>query len=74
VVVRRACDGRDQEATRKETHPIHRDADRQDVARHVSSTFSDSAGGGIVSGWRTDLDGPNLTGNNTFTNIANGGR
>jgi hypothetical protein len=35
------------------------------------STFSDSAGGGIVSGWRSDADGPNFSGNR-FEGIANG--
>jgi hypothetical protein len=38
----------------------------------TSSTISDSAAGGIVSGWSTDLGGPNLGAGNTFTNIANG--
>lgn len=37
-----------------------------------NSAISDSAGGGIVSGWRTDEDGPNLKVGNTFTNIGNG--
>lgn len=35
-------------------------------------TISDSASGGIVSGWTSDEDGPNLTEGNTFTNIGNG--
>jgi hypothetical protein len=35
-------------------------------------TVSDSAGGGIVSGWSSDLDGPNLKTGNTFTRIGNG--
>jgi hypothetical protein len=39
----------------------------------TDSTFSDSAAGGIVSGWQSQgVDGPNLVGNNTFTAIANG--
>ena len=45
---------------------------RPDDVFITNSTFSDSAGGGIVSGWISDLDGPNLVGNNTFINIANG--
>lgn len=35
-------------------------------------TISDSAGGGIVCGWMSDADGPDLKTGNTFTNIANG--
>lgn len=35
-------------------------------------TISDSAGGGIVSGWTSDENGPDLKAGNTFTNIANG--
>lgn len=35
------------------------------------STFSDSAGGGIVSGWRSDEEGPDFT-NNSFSGIGNG--
>jgi len=35
-------------------------------------TVTDSAGGGIVSGWVTDLNGPNLKPGNTFTRIGNG--
>ncbi len=35
-------------------------------------TVSDSAAGGIVSGWASDADGPNLKTGNTFTSIANG--
>ncbi|MGE3543498.1 MAG: hypothetical protein AB7L28_06190 [Kofleriaceae bacterium] len=38
----------------------------------TESTFAHSAAGGIVSGWRSDLDGPNLGAGNTFTEIANG--
>lgn len=38
----------------------------------TDSTFSNSARGGIVSGWLTDLGGPSLVGNNTFTAIGNG--
>jgi hypothetical protein len=45
---------------------------RPEDAFITDSTFSDSAAGGIVSGWSTDEGGPNLLGNNTFTNIANG--
>jgi hypothetical protein len=45
---------------------------RPDTAFITSSTFASSAGGGIVSGWLTDLDGPSLVGNNTFTAIGNG--
>lgn len=36
------------------------------------STFADSAGGGIVSGWVSDEDGPDLKSGNTFERIANG--
>lgn len=36
------------------------------------STFADSAAGGIVAGWISDEDGPDLKSSNTFTNIANG--
>jgi hypothetical protein len=36
-----------------------------------ASTFSDSAGGGIVSGWNSDDEGPNFSGN-SFTGISNG--
>lgn len=36
-----------------------------------SCTFSNSAGGGIVSGWSSDEDGPNFSSGNTFTAIAN---
>lgn len=35
-------------------------------------TISDSAGGGIVSGWISDMNGPNLKTGNTFTRIRNG--
>jgi hypothetical protein len=35
-------------------------------------TVSDSAGGGIVSGWSTDENGPDLKTGNTFTRIGNG--
>lgn len=46
---------------------------RPDDAFISDSTIANSAAGGIVSGWITDLNGPNLdVGNNTFTNIANG--
>jgi hypothetical protein len=39
----------------------------------TDSTFSNSAAGGIVSGWQTQaVDGPSLVGNNTFTAIGNG--
>ena len=34
--------------------------------------ISDSAGGGIVSGWASDDYGPDLSAGNTFTDIANG--
>jgi hypothetical protein len=44
---------------------------RPDDAFITDSTFANSAGGGIVSGWYTDLDGPSLLGNNTFTAIGN---
>jgi len=45
---------------------------RPEEAFITDSAFVDSAAGGIVCGWRSDLDGPDLVGNNTFTNIANG--
>lgn len=45
---------------------------RPDDAFITSSTFANSARGGIVSGWFSDLAGPSLLGNNTFTAIANG--
>lgn len=46
---------------------------RPEDAFITDSTFADSADGGIVSGWYSDEDGPNLRGTgNTFTNIANG--
>jgi hypothetical protein len=45
---------------------------RPDNAFITDSTFASSAAGGIVSGWQTDLGGPSLVGNNTFTSIANG--
>jgi hypothetical protein len=45
---------------------------RPDNSFITSSTFSNSAGGGIVSGWLTDSGGPSLVGNNTFSAIANG--
>lgn len=35
-------------------------------------TVSNSRAGGIVSGWASDMDGPNLKTGNTFTNIGNG--
>ena len=47
---------------------------RPDNAFITSSTFANSAAGGIVSGWLTDLGGPSLVGNNTFTAIGNGCR
>lgn len=43
---------------------------RPDDVFITNSTISDSATGGIVSGWQTDLNGPNLVGTNTFTNVA----
>lgn len=45
---------------------------RPDESFISNSTFANSAGGGIVSGWRTDDDGPNLKTGNTFMSIANG--
>lgn len=36
----------------------------------TDSTFVDSAAGGIVSGWASDLDGPALRANNTFTRVG----
>jgi hypothetical protein len=45
---------------------------RPDAGFITDSTFSSSGGGGIVSGWQSDLDGPSLVGNNTFTAIHNG--
>ena len=44
---------------------------RPDNAFITDSRFASSAGGGIVSGWLTDLGGPSLVGNNTFTSIGN---
>jgi hypothetical protein len=42
-----------------------------DSAFVTNSTFSESAGGGIVSGWNAMVSGPNLRGtNNTFQGIA----
>jgi hypothetical protein len=35
-------------------------------------TISDSRAGGIVSGWYSDADGPNLKNGNTFVRIGNG--
>lgn len=35
-------------------------------------TFSNSASGGIVSGWSSDEVGPDLSDGNTFTNVAGG--
>jgi hypothetical protein len=43
---------------------------RPDDVFLTDSTISNSATGGIVSGWQTDLNGPNLVGNNSFTNVA----
>ncbi|MFN0246803.1 MAG: hypothetical protein ACKV2T_07825 [Kofleriaceae bacterium] len=43
---------------------------RPDDVFITDSTISDSAAGGIVSGWQSDLDGPSLVSNNTFTNVA----
>jgi hypothetical protein len=44
---------------------------RPDDAFIQAVAISDSAGGGIVSGWTSDLVGPDLKTGNTFTNIAN---
>jgi hypothetical protein len=44
---------------------------RPDDAFIEDSTFKDSAGGGIVSGWRSDAEGPDFT-DNEFSGIANG--
>jgi hypothetical protein len=44
---------------------------RPDDAFIEASTFSASAGGGIVSGWRSDAEGPDFTAN-TFDGIGNG--
>jgi len=35
----------------------------------TQSTFAHSAGGGIISGWDAMVSGPNLRGDNTFTDI-----
>lgn len=43
---------------------------RPDDAFITNSTFSRSAGGGIVSGWDSPNEGPDLTGNNTFSDLA----
>jgi hypothetical protein len=45
---------------------------RPDDVFITDSTFSDSAGGGIVSGWSSDELGPDLTSSNTFEGIGNG--
>lgn len=45
---------------------------RPDDVFITNSTFSNSAGGGIVSGWQSDAAGPSLVSNNTFTAIGNG--
>ncbi|CAN5916472.1 hypothetical protein BH11MYX2_BH11MYX2_00830 [soil metagenome] len=42
---------------------------RPDDAFITNSTFKDSAGGGIVSGWKSDAAGPNLKTGNTFVNL-----
>lgn len=38
----------------------------------TGSTIASSASGGVVSGWATDLGGPDLSVGNTFTGIASG--
>lgn len=43
---------------------------RPDDAFIQSSTFAHSAAGGIVSGWSSDLTGPDLHTGNTFTDLA----
>ena len=43
---------------------------RPDDAFITDSTFLDSAGGGIVSGWASDAAGPELRSNNTFTRVG----
>lgn len=45
---------------------------RPDSAFMDHVTIASSRGGGIVSGWYTDADGPNLKTGNTFVNIGNG--
>ncbi|WP_437538921.1 hypothetical protein WME79_22725 [Sorangium sp. So ce726] len=43
---------------------------RPDGAFIENSSFVDSAGGGIVSGWDSDQAGPDLTSNNVFEGLA----
>lgn len=43
---------------------------RPDNAFIQGSTFAHSASGGIVSGWASDLSGPDFRAGNTFTDIA----
>ena len=43
---------------------------RPDDVFITDTTISDSAAGGIVSGWQADANGPSLVGTNTFTNVA----
>lgn len=45
---------------------------RPDDAFIQGSTFSSSAGAGVVSGWISDLSGPDFKTGNTFTGIGNG--
>ncbi len=45
---------------------------RPDTAFIQDSIFADSLGGGIVSGWRSDQDGPILRAGNSFSNIGSG--